>query len=209
MAHNSLLKRYRDSEHQAGFGLVELMVSISVMVIVTSVILAKHTSYNGSSLLRSQLYELALTVREMQLLAVSSTRVATSTSAGYDNVYGLVFSTSTPNSFVIFKDADGDYYYDSGSEEFGSQGVIDARYEVSRIELLGTGADVGQRESITILFERPNFDALFYKGVNTEVLAGVNTVEIDVRLKGTSGTGPNEVRTLEITRAGQIAVKNL
>ncbi len=204
MPHN-LRVRYHINTLCAGFGLVELMVSISVMVIVTSVILAKHNSHNGASLLRGQAYELALSVREMQLLAVS----ATGNTAGFNNVYGLTFSSSTVPTFVVFRDADGDYFYDAGTEEFGPQGVIDGRYLISRVEFIGTGPDVGRVNSATILFERPNFDALFYKAANTEIDPGVQSVEIDVRLKGATGSGANAVRTLEITRAGQIAVKNI
>jgi prepilin-type N-terminal cleavage/methylation domain-containing protein len=205
MVHDPIAVRTLAASQRSGFGLIELMVSISVIVVVTSVILAKHSSYNGASLLRSQAYELALTIRELQLFAVSSTRDTT----GFYNVYGLVLSTTTPNRFVIFRDSDGDYYYDASTEEFGPQGVIDSRYEISRIEYIGTGTDAGGVNSTAVVFERPNFDALLYKSAGTEVDPGVQGVEIDIRLKGTTGTGPNEVRTIEITRAGQIAVKNL
>jgi type II secretory pathway pseudopilin PulG len=190
----------------AGFGLVELMVSISIMVLVTSVILARHDSYNGATLLRSQAYEVALSIREMQLLAVSAAR----NTSGYRNVYGLTFSTSSPNSIIIFRDADGDYFYDVG-EEFGKQGVIDGRFEIDALRFIGTGADAdaGVQTAVTMLFERPNFDARLYKAASTTVNAAVYGVEIDIRLQGTTGNGPGEVRTIEVTRAGQISVKNI
>jgi type II secretory pathway pseudopilin PulG len=188
----------------AGFGLIELLVSISIMIIVTSIILARHDTYNSATMLRGQAYDIALTTREVQLLAVSATR----DSVGFRNVYGIVFSTTNPNVYTIFRDADGDYYFDAG-EEFGKQGSIDPRFEIDAIRRLGWGADAGSTDSATILFERPNFDALLYKGSNDEVLYGVNALEIDLRVKDTTGTGPGELRTLEITRAGQITVKNI
>ncbi len=188
----------------AGFGLVELLVSISIMIIVTSVILARHDTYNSATLLRGQAYDLALTTREIQLLAVSATR----DQVGFRNVYGLLFSTTNPNAYIIFRDSDGDHFYDTG-EEFGQQGIIDPRFEIDDIRLMGTGADAGSIGAVAILFERPNFDAQLYKSANTEVLSGVSAAEIDLRVTGSTGTGPGELRTIEITRTGQITVKNI
>lgn len=187
-----------------GFGLVELLVSISIMIIVTSVILARHDTYNSATMLRGQAYDLALTTREIQLLAVSATR----DQVGFRNVYGLLFSTTNPNAYTIFRDSDSDHFYDTG-EEFGQQGIIDPRFEIDAIRLMGTGADAGPIDAIAVLFERPNFDAQLYKSANTEVLSGVSGVEIDLRVKGSTGTGPGELRTIEITRTGQITVKNI
>jgi type II secretory pathway pseudopilin PulG len=202
---SNLLVRYRlNSKQSAGFGLVELLVSISVMIIVTSVILARHDTYNSATMLRGQAYDLALTTREIQLLAVSATR----DQVGFRNVYGLLFSTTNPEAYVVFRDADGDYYFDSG-EEFGKQGAIDPRFEIDAIRLLGTGVDAGARDTIAILFERPNFDANLYLSSGDEADAGVSGVEIDLRVIGSTGTGPGELRTIEITRAGQITVKNI
>ncbi len=188
----------------AGFGLIELLVSISVMIIVTSVILARHDTYNSATMLRGQAYDLALTAREIQLLAVSATR----DQVGFRNVYGILFSTTNPHAYTIFRDADGDRYFDAG-EEFGQQGAIDPRFEVDAIRLLGTGADAGPIDTVAVLFERPNFDAQLYKAANDEVLSGVSGLEIDLRVVGSTGTSPGELRTIEITRAGQITVKNI
>ena len=38
-------------------------------------------------------------------------------------------------------------------------------------------------------------------------LSDAASVEIDVRIKGTSGNSTSEVRTVEITRTGQISVQ--
>jgi Tfp pilus assembly protein FimT len=54
-----------------GFGLVELMVSISIMMLLTVVILNRQSSFNGAVLLRNQAYEVAFALRKAQLLAVS------------------------------------------------------------------------------------------------------------------------------------------
>jgi len=188
-----------------GFGLVELMVSISIVVLVTSIILVRHTSYNGAVLLRSQAYEVALQAREIQLSAVSAILEA----GGFRNVFGLHFDTNTSDYYLNFKDntsgSGGDFYYGSG-EQIGKRNNIDKRFEIGEIRLMNGVTTVSSPTALSIVFERPNFDARFFTGANNEVTTA-STVEIDIRLKGASGTGSGEVRTVEISRTGQITVQ--
>ncbi len=202
MRHNYLKKG--KLAYTQGFGLVELMVSISIVVLVTSIILVRHTSYNGAVLLRSQAYEVALQAREIQLSAVSAILEA----GGFRNVFGLHFDTNTPDYYLNFKDdttSGGNFYYDSG-EQIGKRNNIDKRFEIGDIRLMNGVTTVSSPSALSIVFERPNFDARFFTGANNEI-TNASTVEIDIRLKGTSGTGSGEVRTVEISRTGQITVQ--
>lgn len=178
-----------------GFGLIELLVSISIMVVVTSVVLVRQTSFNGAVLLRSQAYEVALQLRDAQLNAVS----ATGQSGNYRSLIGVHFDTTNNGTYRIFRDVDGDSYYDA-NEEFGLQGQIDPRFEVRAIR-----ADGNSIESLSVVYERPNFDAKFFRGPNSEVTAA--TVEIDIARVGADGTGLGDIRTVEVTSAGQVAVQ--
>ena len=67
-----MLANYTNKILQNGFGLVELLVSISIMLLVTMVVLVNHESFNNGALLRSQAYEVALRLREVQLSAVGA-----------------------------------------------------------------------------------------------------------------------------------------
>ena len=186
---------------QLGFGLVELMVSISIMVLITSVILVKNNSYNGATLLRNQAYEIALQLREVQLLSIS----AAESGSGFRNVYGVHFSTAANNTYFIFRDKDSDYYFDDADgERFGKQGSLDSKFVIDAIRLIDSPDPLVQ---LSITFERPNFDAKFYEGSLNFVAPAVSAVEIDVRTKGTTGLGSGKIRTVEITRTGQITVK--
>lgn len=190
---------------QAGFGLVELMVSISVMVIVASVILTRHSAFNSAVLLRNQAYEIALHIREVQLSAVS----ASGDSGDFRSVYGLYFTSDpagTPGNghYQVFEDspsgADANGFYDVG-EEYGGIGTLDNRFEIREIRM---GGDV--KSEATIVFVRPNFDALFFENGSSGP-SSANTIEIDVARRGVTGTGPSVVRTIEVTATGQIAVQ--
>lgn len=183
-----------------GFGLVELMVSISIVVIVASIILTQHSSFNGAVLLRGQAYEVALDAREVQLSAVSVSGDA----GNYRTVMGLHFdmNPSFNDRYHIFRDSNLDGFYDGSTEDFGPQGFLDPRFEIRDIRP-SSGAISGTE--LSIIFVRPNFDARFFDSSGNELL--VSTVEIDVARRGLSGTGVDVVRTVEITSTGQIAVQ--
>ncbi len=190
---------------QAGFGLVELMVSISIMAIVSGIIFTNQSSYNGAVLLRGEAYDMALQTREIQLSAVSALGAGGGT-VSFRSVYGLYFDTANDDEYVIFKDslsgADKNNSFDLG-EEFGTQGRLDSRFEIRDIRKV-SGATETSVSNINVIFVRPNFDATFYDGSGT--LLNISSIEIDISRRGNTGTGNGDVRTIEITASGQIAV---
>ena len=201
---NSQLKPYSKSFLSLGFGLVELLVSISIVLVVTSIIMARHGSYNGAVLLRSQAYEVALLAREVQLSAVSAVGDGT---GDYRNVYGLYFNTASPNFYYTFRDANDNMFFDA-TEQVGARNNIDSRFEIDAIRLVdGLGAELSSETTLSVIFQRPNFDAMFYDGANSPAASNVSAVEIDVRTKGSTGDSVGAVRTVEITRTGQIIVQ--
>ena len=186
----------------AGFSLVELLVSISIVTIVASIILVGQSSFNGAVLLRGQAYEIALQIREVQLNAVG---VSFDGSADFRTVLGVHFSSldGEDGVFQIFRDANSNGFPDAG-ETFGEQGILDPRFEIREIRILG--AAPGPVDTMGVMFVRPNFDAQFVSPAGT-LLTTVPVVEIDVSRRGETGSGVNVVRTIEVTSTGQIAVQ--
>lgn len=180
--------------------MVELMVSIAIMAIVTGVIIVRQSSFNSAVLLRNQAYEVALAMREVQLNAVS----AIGFSGEFRTILGIHFDTADDDTYRIFRDTDGDRYYDGVSEEYGVQGMVDNRFEVRGIRTISNGVSTS-RSSLSVVFERPNFDARFFIGSGAEVNA--SSVEIDISRRGVTGDAASDVRTVEITSTGQIAVQ--
>ncbi len=187
------------SRPQAGFSLIELMVSISIIVLVVSIIVVQQTSFNGSVLLRNEAYEVALTLKNIQLSAVS----ASSNNGSFRALYGAHFNTGTltNRNFAIFKDADDDGFYDA-SEVFGPQGTLDPRFEIR--EIRPSAGSYNDAQGMSIVFERPNFDARFFDSTGE---LNISSVEIDIGRRGVSGSGVGITRTIEITSAGQISVQ--
>jgi prepilin-type N-terminal cleavage/methylation domain-containing protein len=186
-----------------GFGMVELLVSISIMTIVSAIILARQNSFNGAVLLRSEAYEIALRIREVQLSAVSAINRG-SGSDDFRSVLGVYFSSEDGRNetYPVFRDSNvspnNDYFYQT-EERFGEQGRIDQRFEIREIRVGGS-----VETDVSVVFERPNFDASFFTSSGNE--ANVDSVEIDISPKGDTGTGNANVRTIEVTSTGQIGV---
>lgn len=179
----------------SAFALVELMVSIGIMVLVLSVVMARHDAFNSASLLRNQAYDVALKIREIQLIVVG----AQNDGSGFFRAsYGLVF-TEGESRYTVFRDGapsgtpDGDY--DAG-EETEVQGRLDPRFVVGSMTKDGQPV-VGPLE---ILFVRPNFDAIMRDD------AGAISVPVTIQVALKSDP-TNRFRTIEITPAGQITVE--
>ncbi len=179
-----------------GFGLVELMVSVSIMVLLSGVILARHSAFNGAVLLRNQAYEVAFALRQAQLLAVSGiNKTSTSVSTLKVQQYGVHFNeTSGQNtSYFIFHDNDVDGQYDSLVDDVVETFQIDKRFDIRSI--------TGSGNIVDVTFRRPNFDAIFTPDVSRTVsidIAKVNSLNADIN----TGT----VRRVQVTKAGNISV---
>lgn len=173
----------------SGFGLIELMVSISIMVLILGVVLIRQDGFNSAVLLRNEAYKIALQVREVQLSAVSAARRDTGNAEDFRTPIGLYFDTDTPNRYIIFQDTGSTALeYDSGDSEIMQAGVIDPRFELQLI-------DGSPNASVSILFERPDYDAIISSGAS----------QVELTLGEAASTG-NETRRIEITSTGQVAV---
>jgi prepilin-type N-terminal cleavage/methylation domain-containing protein len=184
-----------------GFGLIELMVSISIMALVSAIVLVKQSSFNGAVLLRGQAYKVALAAREAQLNAVSAVGVA----GDYRALVGLHFTTNEKNIFRTFKDGDNNNGFFDADEALGQPGVLDGRFEIRALRVV-TGSTETPVSDLSVVFERPDFDARFFTAPNTEV-TNASAVEIDIARTDVSTVRAADIRTVEITATGQIIVQ--
>ncbi len=192
------------NRHGRGFGLVELMVSISIMTLVSTVILVKNRSFNNALLLRNQAYEIAFSLRQAQLLAVSGNKESSSDS----NQYGIHFDVdSEPGNgqYRMFRD-DSDSStnlgrYDSGDTTLGTIGTLDNRFVIREIV---DNNNNPLEDELSVTFVRPNFDALF-KDSSGGYFSG--PVYLKVSPKDDTGFVNVPYRLVEITSTGQITVK--
>ena len=183
-----------------GFGLIELMVSISIMTLVSTVILVKNRSFNNALLLRNQAYEIAFALRQAQLMAVSSNKTTTTSR----NIFGVYFNsgTLTNQQYRMFRDNQGGInYYNSTDETIGNVGFIDSNFIIDITDGSGNGTTL---DTLSVTFVRPNFDALF-KTTSSGVLQN-GPRYIKVMPKNSTGYTTIPYRLIEITSTGQITV---
>lgn len=140
------------SNQDRGFSLLEVLITAAIIGIVTALVVVRYGAFNNSVLLKSQAFEMALDLREAQVFAVSVRGEAST----FRQTYGIHFDTSTPNQYLLFIDTDEDDIYDSG-EEIGAPFVIDSRFSISQIEMVGGST----HSDVSVTFHRPDFDARF------------------------------------------------
>ncbi len=184
---DSIVKAKR---RHGGFSLIELMVTMAIVILVTGISLARYGSFNNSVLLKSQAYELALDIRQTQLYGVS----VTSQTGDFNSPFGIVF-TENSNSYILFQD-DGDYVFESG-EQVGESYTIDPRYEITSLTTsCGSASTVS---TLTIVFERPDFDAnMRVPGCGNVVSAGISIAAIEDSFVS---------RTITVSGSGLISVQ--
>ncbi len=141
-----------------GFTLVELLVSIAIFTVITSMAVYSHAQFNGSVLLTNLAYEIGLSVRQAQFYGIS---VRQNASSGFDSGYGVHFDLSTPTSYILFEDkTGGSAHIRDGSDTDLQTFTIAKGNKVSRICIDGTcGATI-----LDLTFIRPNPDAFIAVG---------------------------------------------
>lgn len=184
-----------------GFTLVELLVSISILILVLITVVSGQRSFEESVLLRSQAYDIALSLREVQLSAISA---QSDGSGGFRDVTGAHFDTANSGVYHLFRDANGDNMYTQSTELLVSVSGLDDRFAIESIAALSADS-ASTISAVHVLFQRPNFDANFFDGAGNEISA--SAVEVVLRAVGTTGNQCGlDVRTVSISKSGQISV---
>lgn len=174
----SAQKKLRNTN--AGFTLVELLVTISIFVILTGIVLFSQSKFNSTILLTNLAYDTALTIRQAQTYGINIKNFS-NTSVSDNNFlpYGVHFDQSANRSFILFADMDYDFntkesdsqYNGNGSDSpdlslcQGDLGCVN-RYNITRGNyILGlclndsTNCDL---RSVDIVFKRPNPEAIIH-----------------------------------------------
>lgn len=182
------IKRHSSIRYR-GFSLVELLVVVAIMMVLSTVVLARYKSFNSTILLRNLAYEIALSAREAQVLGIS-VQGAPSASNPFSHAYGVHFTPGT--SYTLFRDLDDDHQYDIGEDV--------SVYRIGQGDSI-TGLCAAANCTLTsldVLFRRPEPDALFY--VNGGVLSASSVLV-------QAGSPDGNMRAVRIYPTGQIAVE--
>jgi prepilin-type N-terminal cleavage/methylation domain-containing protein len=153
------------SHFSKGFTLIEIMVTVAIFAVITSVILARNSKFDDETLLQSAAYEVALSVRTAQNYGID----VLGQEGNYDSAYGVYFP-SVSSSYVLFRDVDGDNVADEG--ETVETYELNRGFTIQKVCSLpdanvNPGCESATREEgISILFKRPDPEALVYTVAN-------------------------------------------
>jgi prepilin-type N-terminal cleavage/methylation domain-containing protein len=190
-----------------GFTLIELMVTVTIMMIMTAVVLFNYNRFNDSSLLNTFAYDLSLTIRQAQVYgsAVRGTGsqngpITTASATTFQSAYGVHFD-STPNAipltlFFAGIGTDGASYNTDRSGDLQSY-TFQRGIKINSLCVKKTGTpDPLCATSLDIIFTRPDPEAM----IGGDVLND----EADIVLQNADGS---LTRTVVVYSTGQIQVK--
>ena len=196
--------------HRAGFTLVELLVVSAIIVILTTVLLLRQSTFDSSTILRSVAYSVALSVRQAQVYGTSVLGTASGGSIQYATAYGLYFNRSNPTTYALFADFNSNGVYDASTETLKVFSLTNGFSLADACATLSSGANrclgshdssgLGTTASLSILFRRPNPDAVF----RTEI-GGESYTSAWVGVQSQNKT----LRSILVTSTGQISVQVL
>jgi len=95
-----------------GFTMVELVVTIAIFTIITSMIMVSQRRFGGNIQITNLAYDVALSIRQAQAYGISVRRVTQAASSEqFSKSYGVHFRDT--GYFVLFTDIDGNGLYDT------------------------------------------------------------------------------------------------
>ncbi len=197
-------------QNQYGFTIVELIVSLAIFAIMTSLVLSKYGKFDQGVILTNLAYDVALTIRNAQSYGLnvrSASRDAnafdySATIAKSGGTYGVHFDKSLPSQFIFFVDGNGNGIYDDLTNS-DQKTTIKRGSSISSMCVSDTksctvgGFDVQQ---LDITFKRPDPNAIITaNGVPTKKYGYAEIV-----LKAVDNT----TRKVIVNFTGQISVDN-
>lgn len=195
-----------------GFTIFEMMVSVAIMVVISTIIAGNQSKYTSGASLKNVANDLGLSLRQAQVYGISVKELNPG-SETFSTGYGVAFDlTGAPvgddKSFIFFADRNTppNGQYDGtwdcplgGSSECLDKTLLNSGNYISDlcvIEALGENCD--DITSLDISFLRPAIEArIFYNGGST----GVRGARIELR----SPDGKQNSVTVYTT--GQISVQ--
>lgn len=204
--------------HNSGFTIIELLISIAIITIITTLVLVRYSSFDSTVILKDKAYEVALLIRESQVKAVSSYRNTVNepdADKKFNYPYGVTFNMSSLDEYTafVYKDTDASIIPKNiGDPEAVSIGSykFDQSIQIKGLCYVRIGISCLEADQIDVSFRRPDAKALFYvidnNGsplLNSDLLT-INSVRIT--LKSLKAESSSKGFVIEVTRFGTISI---
>ncbi len=197
-----LVRTQEGGNKQKGFTLVELLVSLGIFTVITTIAVVNNNQFNSSILLTNLAYEVGLSIRQAQFYGIA---VRKNAADNFNAGYGIHFDLADPRVYYLFEDKPTiDHICGPGECElstFVESFRLNKGNYISRICVDGSGGlsctDTGGFQKVDISFVRPNPDAFITKN---SVSGNYNKAEVCIA--SPAGTR----RRVIVESTGQIAV---
>lgn len=180
-----------------GFTLIELMVTVAIFALMTSLILARYNNFYSGTIFRNLAYDVALTIRQAQTYGIS---VKAGDASSYSSAFGVNFDRSNSANRKRFSL----YSYTNSNTKSLLEKVFNLKngaYVYSLISYDSAGNQVTLTNA-DIIFRRPNPDPTIC-GTDTSAVRSCNYARIQIRLYIPTGSASMYVR---VNNVGQITV---
>jgi len=193
-------------QHSRGFSLIELLVSISILVAISTLILVNQNRFGGTISLSNLAYQVALTIRQAQTYGFS-VREAQEGTGNFTPSFGVHFASNSPYTYILFADKNGSgryENYDNDGNQIPDENfayfVISGNKSIS--SFCGIFANGSQKcnptiTSLDILFKRPDPDAIIKSDIVADTYSSAR-----ITLKAGEGL----TRGITVVSTGQIGV---
>ena len=160
-----LVKKFKS---ETGFTLIELVVSISIIALVSGIFLANYHSTNKQSELTMTAQKLVSDIRLAQSYGLGSKEYGGSVPSGG---WGVHFDkVSSPDSYKIFADSNGNMEYDVGEDDKSQGGQTVNLPAGVRITEINTGSLI---DSVDITFLPPDPVTNIWDGASSYNIAQI------------------------------------
>ncbi len=182
------------------------MVSIAIMIIVTSLILANYRGFDSSLVVNSLAYDVGLSIREAQTYGVSVRGNGSTDLQDYSYPYGISFSGIPASSYTLFVDLSKDDPTEEAGVFDGSAGEtvenlsLQQSYIIKDICTVSGSVPSCGKLRADITFLRPNPDAIIYVD-GTKLTADAVIIQVGTNRDTTSN------RYVYVYPTGQISIK--
>lgn len=206
---------FKQLQTNRGFTLVELLVTISIMLVILGTLVFNQSSYSDGAALQNLADTIGLTLRQAQIYGISVKELGTG-SNNFSAAYGADFDVTDPaykTSYIFFADLPPyNEIYDSGqscplggSSECIAKTTITQGDSISSIcEIPLAGGNNCSMGRVDITFLRPEINAqiVFFDASGHQLsLTGVKGAEIEL-------VSPSDAtRSVTVYTTGQISVK--
>lgn len=182
----------------AGFTLLELLVTITIFVVLTTAILISNSKFKSDLLITNLAYEIALSIREAQTYGINVKGQGTD----FKYAYGINFDADNNNTkFILFVDESADGVFKSDKDRVEKEFNIRGGNYISGLSVFNSSSgEVPSRKQVDVVFKRPDPEAKIREGGKTDP----HPTYIKARIYISSPDGV--IRKIEVSDMGQISV---